>query len=92
MVQQFKIFDTRSTINKLKCLFAVLLFLCNNVARKGDNMLTILNDNQVEEFGRATGIEAKKIFISRNNRYYYVIIVDYDLKLRISKDLANKFI
>ncbi len=54
--------------------------------------MKILDESEIKKFGELTGIDAKKIFISKNNRYYYVNIVDYDLKLRISKELASKFV
>lgn len=54
--------------------------------------MKILNQEERKIFGELTGIDANKIFINKNNRYYYVTIVDYDLKLRISKELASKFV
>lgn len=54
----------------------------------------ILNDDQLEEFNSLTGIKASKIFISKGKNYYYATILEVakEVKLRISKDLANKFI
>lgn len=54
--------------------------------------MKILNQEEIKMFGELTGIDAKIIFISKNNKYYYVTIVDNNLKLRISKELASKFI
>ncbi len=56
-------------------------------------MLTkILNEEEVKSFSKLTGIKARKIFISKNKRYYYATIVDLLLKVRISKEIASKFV
>ena len=52
----------------------------------------ILNDNEVNKFNEITGMKVMKVFISKNKKYYYATIVDKSLKVRISKELANKFI
>lgn len=52
----------------------------------------ILTDSEVNLFTELTGIKATKIFISKNNKYYYATIVDQLLKIRISKELAKVFI
>ena len=51
----------------------------------------ILNDNEVIKFKELTGLNVKKVFISKNKKYYYATIVDLLLKIRISKNLASKF-
>ena len=52
----------------------------------------ILNDEEVNKFTELTGVKATKVFISKNNKYYYATIVDESLKIRISEELASKFI
>lgn len=52
----------------------------------------ILTQDQVKQFSELTGLKATKVFISKNKKYYYVTIVDELIKLRISKELASKFI
>ena len=52
----------------------------------------ILNNNQVEEFGKLTGIKATTVFISKDKKYYYASIVDNSIKVRISKELASMFV
>ena len=52
----------------------------------------ILSAKEVEEFTNITNIKATRVFISKNNKYYYAIIIDRDIKLRISEKLAKKFI
>lgn len=52
----------------------------------------ILNDEESKRFSDITGIKATKVFISKNNKYYYATIVDLLLKVRISSKLANEFI
>lgn len=52
----------------------------------------ILNDAEVQLFNDLTGINAAKVFISKNRKYYYVTIVDYLFRIRISEELARKFI
>lgn len=52
----------------------------------------ILNEKEVKEFTNITDIKASKVFISKNNKYYYATIVDQLLKIRISEELASKFI
>ncbi len=51
----------------------------------------ILNSEQVKEFTNITDIKATKVLISKNKKYYYATIIDQSLKIRISKELANKF-
>lgn len=52
----------------------------------------ILTDSEVNRFNELTGVKASKVFISKNNKYYYATIVDESLKIRISEELASKFI
>lgn len=52
----------------------------------------ILTDSEVNLFTELTGVKATKVFISKNNKYYYATIVDLLLKVRICKELASKFI
>ncbi len=51
----------------------------------------ILNDNEVIKFKELTGLNVKKVFISKNRKYYYATIVDLSLKIRVSEELANIF-
>lgn len=52
----------------------------------------ILNEKEVKEFTNITDIKASKVFISKNNKYYYATIVDESLKIRISEELAKIFL
>lgn len=52
----------------------------------------VLSESQVKEFSDLTGIKATKMLLHKNRKYYYVTIIDESVKLRISKELANKFI
>lgn len=52
----------------------------------------VLTDKQVKEFSDITGIKATKMLLHKNRKYYYVTIIDESVKLRISKELASKFI
>lgn len=49
----------------------------------------VLTDKQVKIFINETGINATRILLSKNRKYYYVTIVDQPIKLRISNELAN---
>lgn len=52
----------------------------------------ILTDSEAIKFSELIGLKATKIFISKNNKYYYATIVDESLKIRISEDLVKLFI
>ena len=52
----------------------------------------VLTDEQVKRFTNETGIKATRLLLSKNKKYYYITIVDELIKLRISKELASKFI
>lgn len=52
----------------------------------------ILNDAEIQLFNDLTGINAVKVFISKNHKYYYATIVDKFKKIRIRKEIAKKFI
>ena len=52
----------------------------------------ILNEKEIKLFGKLTGIKAAKIIISKTEKYYYATIIDNELKVRIRKELALKFI
>lgn len=52
----------------------------------------ILNNEEVKIFSEITDIKATRVLISKNNKYYYATIVDQLLKIRISEELASKFI
>ncbi len=51
----------------------------------------ILNDDEVKLFNDLTGMNTKRVFISKNHKYYYATIVDTLAKIRISKAIAIKF-
>lgn len=50
----------------------------------------VLTDEQVKKFTDETGIKATSMLLHKNRKYYYVTIIDESIKLRISKELANK--
>lgn len=50
----------------------------------------ILSDEEIRKFNEETGIKATKMLLHKNRKYYYVTIIDESIKLRISKELANK--
>ncbi|MCI8346640.1 MAG: hypothetical protein HFJ12_01655 [Bacilli bacterium] len=56
--------------------------------------MLILNENQIQEFNKIVGLNVDKIFISKNKKYYYAILltIDREIKIRISNELASKFI
>lgn len=56
--------------------------------------MLILNEEQIEQFKKITGVNANKIFISKNGKYYYAILleVEREVKVRISKEIAHVFI
>lgn len=52
----------------------------------------ILSDEEVKKFTDITDIKAVKVLISKNKKYYYATIIDQSIKIKISKELASKFI
>lgn len=52
----------------------------------------ILTDDEARKFSELTGIRSTRVLISKGKRYYYATIVNQSVKIRISKELANKFI
>mgnify|MGYP000007629852 FL=1 len=52
----------------------------------------ILNEDETKKFVELTSLKASKVFISKNKKYYYAIIFNHNIKIRISRELASKFI
>lgn len=56
--------------------------------------MLILNENQIQKFNKIVGLNVDKVFINKNKKYYYatLLTIDQEVKIRISNELANKFI
>ena len=55
--------------------------------------MLILNENQIKQFNKVVGLNVDKVFINKTKKYCYatLLTVDQEVKIRISNELANKF-
>lgn len=56
--------------------------------------MLILNEEQIKQFNKLVELNVDKVFISKNKKYCYatLLTVDQEVKIRISNELASKFI
>lgn len=52
---------------------------------------TILKDERAERFYEITGIKGKRIIVYKNRRYYYAIVIDRSLCVRLDDEMAVEF-
>lgn len=52
---------------------------------------TILRNERVERFCEVTGIKGKRIIVYKNRRYYYAIVIDRSLCVRLDDEMAFEF-